>query len=146
MSTIDKLLATLKTDAQVRQVVVGTFWTAVVLDTDPPRCGLASVILGGHQDHNGPAVPHAGRLLESSARELAEGLRSFRPIDAGIGMAAFNALIDVDEASCVEINARDIIVERAASRRVAIVGHFPFVTDSKRSRALLGARAGHETG
>ncbi len=39
MTTIEALLADLEADAPVRQVLVGAFWTAVVLDTDPPQLG-----------------------------------------------------------------------------------------------------------
>jgi uncharacterized protein (DUF4213/DUF364 family) len=42
-------------------------------------------------------------------------------------MAAFNALCVPDEASCSEGNATEIILKRTAGRRVAVVGHFPFV-------------------
>lgn len=126
MSTIDALLSRLQADAPVRQVVVGAFWTAVVLDTRPVRCGLASTLRG--EDHEaGPPVPDAGRLLDYSARELAGRLRSPRPLEASIGMAALNALLDVDESACVEVNAEDVIIEKGTGRRVAIVGHFPFV-------------------
>jgi hypothetical protein len=50
-------------------------------------------------------------------------------------MAAFNALLDVDEESCTEVNAREVILERGAGRRVAIVGHFPFVERVRRVAA-----------
>jgi uncharacterized protein (DUF4213/DUF364 family) len=126
MRVIDNLLKSLVADAPVRQVLVGAFWTAVVLDTDKPCCGLASTLRAeGH--HEGPPVPRAGRLLEHSGRELATWLGSPRILEASIGMAALNALLEVDEAACTEVNAEDIIVERGAGRRVAIVGHFPFV-------------------
>ena len=129
MNTTDALLGSLQTDAPVRQVFLGAFWTAVVLDTDPVRCGLASTTHAGHGDHHrsGSPMPEAGRLLQYSGRQLAEGLRSERPLEASVGMAALNALLDVDEGACIELNAEDIIVERGQGRRVAIVGHFPFV-------------------
>ena len=41
MNATEVLLDSLEADAPVRQVLVGAFWTAVVLSTDPPRCGLA---------------------------------------------------------------------------------------------------------
>jgi hypothetical protein len=72
-------------------------------------------------------MPRAGRILEHSGRELAEWLRSPRILEASVGMATFNALLEVDEAACAEVNAEDVIVQRGAGRRVAIVGHFPFV-------------------
>ena len=60
----------LEADAPVRQALVGIFWTAVVLDTDPPRRGLAST-LRGETHEEGTAVPQAGRLLEYSGKETA---------------------------------------------------------------------------
>ena len=126
MSIIDNLLASLRADAPVRQVLVGAFWTAVVLDTDPLRCGLASTLRG--DDHEtGPAVTEAGHLCRRSGRELAELLRSPRTLEASIGMAALNSLLDVDETACTEVNAEEVIIEHGAGRRVAVVGHFPFV-------------------
>jgi hypothetical protein len=60
-------LNSLSADAPVRQVLVGAFWTAVVLDIDPLCCGLASTLRGEtHQD--GPPIPETGRLLEYSGR------------------------------------------------------------------------------
>jgi hypothetical protein len=126
VNTIESLLETLPSDAPVRQVLVGAFWTAVVLDTDPPRCGLAST-LRETSHHTGPPIPEAGRLPEFGGRELAELLRSPQVMQASIGMAAFNALLEVDPARCTEVNAEQVILERGAGRRVAIVGHFPFV-------------------
>ena len=131
MSIIDALLNSLQADAPVRQVLVGAFWTAVVLVTDPPRCGLAST-LRAETHHEGPPVPRAGRLLEHSGRELAEWLRSPRILEASIGMAAFNALLEADELSCIDLNAEEIIVQRGTGKRVAIVGHFPFVERVRR--------------
>lgn len=129
MSTIDVLLGSVSADAPVAQVLVGAFWAAVVLDTDPPRCGLASTMHGGHRGHHlsGPAVAQAGDLLTRGGRELAGWLRSESLLEASIGMAAFNALLGVDEAACTEVNAEEIIIERGRGRRVVVVGHFPFV-------------------
>ncbi len=132
MNIIEALLESLRTDAPVRQVLVGAFWTAVVLDTDPPRCGLAST-LRPTTHPGGPPVPEAGSLLERSGRELAALLRSSSTLEASIGMAAFNALLEVDEAACSEVNAEQVILERGTGRRVAIVGHFPFVERVRRA-------------
>jgi uncharacterized protein (DUF4213/DUF364 family) len=134
VSTTDVLLASLQADAPVRQVLVGAFWTAVALNTDPPRCGLAST-LRPVTHPGGPPAPHAGRLLRRSGRELAELLRSSSPLEASIGMAALNALLVVDEGSCTEVNAREVILYRGAGRRVAIVGHFPFVEQVRQAAA-----------
>lgn len=126
MNTTDKLLDSLTNDAPVRQILVGAFWTAVVLDGDPPRCGLASTL---HAEGSGPWPPvrEPGRLQQRSGRELAELLRSERILEATIGMAAFNALLPVDESTLTEANAEEFILARGIGKRVAIVGHFPFI-------------------
>lgn len=133
-STIEQLLAHLADDAPVQQVLVGAFWTAVVLDTDTPRCGLASTLRPATHPA-GPPVEEAGKLLEHSGRELAGWLRSSSTLKASIGMAALNALLDVDQEACVEINAADVICERGADHNVAIVGHFPFVERVRQAAA-----------
>lgn len=134
MTTIEALLAELKADAPVRQVLVGAFWTAVVLEGDPPRCGLAST-LRAEPHEMGPPVCQPGLLAQHSGRELAEWLHSPRILEASVGMAAYNALLDIDESACVELNAEELIVQRGAAKRVAIVGHFPFVERARQSAA-----------
>lgn len=127
MHIMDDLLASLKGDAPVREVRVCAFWTAVVLEDG--RCGLASTLRPDEPQCAGPAplVPRAGHLLECRALELAEYARSDSLLEASIGMAAINALLEVDESHCVELNAEEVILEKGAGKRVAIVGHFPFI-------------------
>ena len=126
MVSVDTLLNRLTGDAPVRQVLVGAFWTAVLLDTEPVSCGLASTL---RAEGGGPWPPvrEPGRLLEQSARQLASLLRSERILEASIGMAAYNALLQVDEGTLSEINAEELVLERGKGKRVAIVGHFPFI-------------------
>jgi hypothetical protein len=72
-------------------------------------------------------VAEAGRLLERSGLELAELLRSDRILEASMGMAAVNALLEVDETALAEVNAEEILLEQGTGRQVAVIGHFPFV-------------------
>ena len=48
-------------------------------------------------------------------------------LEAAIGMATINSLLDIDEGNCQSLNARDLIAEKGKDKRVAIVGHFPFI-------------------
>ena len=99
------------------------------------RAGLAATQLVHDLAHGRPAVRDAGKLIGRDARELAELAKSDSPTERSIGFAALNALLEVDEAACVSMNAEELILQQVigaseapvASRRVAIVGHFPFV-------------------
>jgi len=127
----DRLLGTVTLDAPVRTILVGAFWTLVVLDTDQPCAGLAST-LRAETGGPWPPVVEAGRLRARSARELAGLLRSDRLIEASIGMATLNALLDLGRppeqaAALTEVNAEELVIEKGTGKRVAVVGHFPFV-------------------
>jgi len=137
MSLIEALLTTLP-DGVVWDVCVGVFWTAVVAEVEGHhRCGLASTLRDDDHHHvGGPATRDAGLLMDRSARELAELARSFRPIEAAIGMATINALLPAHEARWINLNAEEVIAQHGADKQVALVGHFPFIP---RLRERVGA-------
>ncbi|NCP15745.1 DUF364 domain-containing protein [bacterium] len=122
MNILDDLLDSLDMDAPVRTVLVGAHWTAVC----SRFCGLASTFTGD-KPHGHAPVRDVGRLHEKSARELAEYARSDNLLEASIGVAAINSLLDVDESRAVEINAVEVLIEHGRGRNVALVGHFPFI-------------------
>ncbi len=123
-----RLLAASSLDGPVTDVRVGTHWTAVVVKTQHgPRAGLASTQIVHDLEHGRPAVRNAGHLIGMPGRELASWITAESPTERSIGFAALNALLTVDAAACVERNAEELILERGRGRRVAIIGHFPFV-------------------
>ena len=123
MKILDDILSTLDFDAEVRDIRQGVFQTAVVTR----RCGLAATLLdpGPHQEV--PPVKAAGALSEKSALELAQMAYSSTLLEATIGMAAINSLLEIDEARCAPLNGRDLLAEKGKGKGVAIIGHFPFV-------------------
>jgi uncharacterized protein (DUF4213/DUF364 family) len=123
MKILDALFSSLNTAAEVRDIRQGPFQTAVLTR----HCGLASTPHDPGPHHSRFAVGEAGRLLEKSARELAGLARSENLHEAAIGMAAINSLLKIDETRCRRLNARDLIAEKGRDRRIAIIGHFPFV-------------------
>jgi uncharacterized protein (DUF4213/DUF364 family) len=123
---LDDLLAALTTDAPVREIRVGAHWVAVC----SRHCGLASTL---GQAGGSDAAGFAGR----SARELAELARSDTLPEASLGMAAVNSLLEVDESLSVDLNARDLLIERGRGKRVALVGHFPFVPKLREAAGQL---------
>jgi len=120
---IDDLLSTLNYDTPVRDIRQGLFHTAVVTK----NCGLAATLPYDalRQDH--PSVKEPGFLLEKSALELAQMSYSEKIPEAAIGIATINSLLDINEGSCVNLNARELFSEKGKGRKVAIVGHFPFI-------------------
>lgn len=62
-----------------------------------------------------------------TARELAAYALCDNPLEAGIGVAAINSLLDMDESQAVEINAAEVLIEQGRGKNVALVGHFPFI-------------------
>jgi uncharacterized protein (DUF4213/DUF364 family) len=130
LNLINDLLGTLQTDAPVRDVRVGAFWTAVVVEKPGGDvcCGLASTFSRNKAHHHGtPLVRGAGGLLEQSALGLASLACSDSQMERSIGLAAVNALLPRDERAWVELNAEHVIREGGAGKNVVIVGHFPFV-------------------
>ncbi len=131
MMTIDRILGSLSLDGRVSDVRIGLHWTVVVVqmaqDAGVLRAGMAATQKLEDLEHRRPAVREAGRLIGKGARELAALALSTSPSERSLGFAAINALLEVDRTRCVERNAEELILERSRGRRVAIVGHFPFV-------------------
>ena len=132
MTILDALLESVHEDFPVRSVLVGAHITAVC----SRRCGLASTVTGNDL-HRREAVRDVGRLHLKSARELAEYARSANLVEASIGVAALNSLLQIDERNAVEMNALDLLTRQGAGKKVALVGHFPFVSALKREVGTL---------
>ena len=107
----------------------GIFQTAVL----SRGCGLASTPREPLGPHGEVQVADAGHLVDMTGLALARMAYSSSPLEAAIGMAAINSLLDIDEDRCKPLNARDLLAEKGKNKRVAIVGHFPFVEQLRRS-------------
>jgi len=66
-------------------------------------------------------VRDAGRLHLKRTLELALYARSDNPFKAGIGVAAINSLLDMNEGDAVEINAAEVPMNRGRGKNVALV-------------------------
>ncbi len=122
MSIVDDLLNELDTDVPVRAVLVGVHWAVVC----SRHCGMAATLMSSHS-HGHKQVQDAGRLHQKSMRELVELARSPELLEASIGVAAINSLLDVDESNSREMNASEVLASRGRGKNVALVGHFPFI-------------------
>jgi uncharacterized protein (DUF4213/DUF364 family) len=113
-------------ETPLRDVIIGAHWTAVLTR----RCGLASTMVDPHP-HTGPTVRYAGQLTEKKTNDLMHLARSENLMEASIGMATINSLIEIDADRCSEVNAFDLLAEQGTGKEVAVVGHFPFVPKLK---------------
>lgn len=120
---LDDLLSSLDFDAPVKDIRQGVFHTGVLTR----YCGLAATLPHDALKQEGPLVKEPGFLMDKSSRELAKMVYSESLLEAAIGMAAINSLLEVDLDSCTEVNAAEVILDKGEGRRVAIVGHFPFL-------------------
>lgn len=131
MGILDSLIDSIsENDHDVRQVQCCAFWTAVTTR----HTGLSTTYraLEGEEDAHHSGVRDVGNLTEKKALELAQFARSDNTLEASIGMATINSLIDVDEDQCVDLNAYEVLADKGKDCNIAVVGHFPFVTKLKK--------------
>ena len=122
MKILNDLISQLPYDVPVRSVLIGAHWTVVC----SRYCGMAASLSSDHP-HGHKQVRDVGKLHKKSVRELAELALSTELMEASIGVAAINSILEVDESSSREINASEVLASRGRGKNVALVGHFPFI-------------------
>lgn len=125
---LENIISSQKDSYPVSHIHTSVYWTAVVSF----RCGLASTLAATFYPSEGNQVENAGRLLPVESKALAELSFSSRILEASIGVAAINSMIPIDESLCIDLNAEAEILRQGKGKRIAVIGHFPFV---KRLRA-----------
>ena len=122
MTLLSDLLASLPKDpVPVRSVLVGVHWTLVC----SRHCGLGSTLVNcGPHGHS--HMRDVGNLLDKCAQELVGWIESDNLLEASVGIAAFNSLVDVNPEKLKEVNASEVIQRECPDKNLVIVGHFPF--------------------
>jgi uncharacterized protein len=131
MEIFNTIIASLP-EGLVVSVDVGLFWTAVRVETQGiQRCGMAATLTNCEFEHaRFPAVEEAGRLEQRPALELVKWVFSKSYTEVGIGLATINALLP-PILNSVDLAAEDYIARQGANNKVALIGHFPFVSRLK---------------
>jgi len=102
-------------DCPVRRVCIGLHWTAV----ESRFVGLAHT----YKTSRKVEVADSGDLAGRSALALAARLRSWEPLEASLGLAALNSLI---EPTGVPGKVFEEILRIAPGKTVTVIGRFPF--------------------
>lgn len=75
-------------------------------------------------------LPDPGK--QYSCRELARLVTHESPLKASLGIAALGSLLpDIPHRHLTNLNAGDLILELGKDKKVAVIGHFPFVEKMK---------------
>lgn len=124
MQLINDLLNSVQKDAPVKNVLIGAHWTMV----SSRGCGMASTVTNA-LPHGEGKVRDAGKLHLKSAKELAEYLRSEVWLEASIGLAALNSLLEIPQGKITSVNAFKVVAEKSPGKHTAIFGHFPYLDE-----------------
>ena len=122
MKILDDLMASLPDEAPVRSVQIGERWTVVC----SRHCGISATLGSNHLNGRAPTL-NAYLLHRKSARELAELAYSTDLLEASIGVAAINSMLDIDESLTVERNASEVLSSHGQGKNVALIGRFHFI-------------------
>lgn len=133
MQIIEDILTTLDFNTELKDIRQGVFHTGVL----SRYCGVAATLPRDALEQSPPMVREPGTLLDKSPRELAELAFSTQLLEAAMGMAAINSLLEVDPADCVECNAAEILMNKGSGKTVGVVGHFPFIPKLKTTTRRL---------
>lgn len=127
MKILDELLASLLPNpVPIRNVIIGVHWTLV----SSKYCGLGSTLIN-EGPHGHSQVRDVGALHLKGAQELAGWILSDNLLEASIGIAAINSLLEIDESRIEQINAAEVIAQKSRDKNLVIIGHFPFVEQIK---------------
>ena len=128
MKILDDIISGLNFNTDVKDIRQGIFHTGVL----SKHCGLAATLPRDALKQEPHLVKESGRLMEKSVKQLVRMAYSESILEAAIGMATINSLLDLNEDECLDLNARDLIADKGKGKRITIVGHFPFISEIRK--------------
>jgi uncharacterized protein len=130
---LDRILETLPLNWHTDSIHIGLNWTVSVVQNQAgqQRAGLAATLAPERvatqsQLQYGPNQP-----AMTDATSLARCAQASDPVEAAVGLATLNALLQPNPAQLATIDAADWLVSHGRGRQVALVGRFPFIDELK---------------
>jgi len=136
MTLLKKIIDSVNGDAPVRDVRICIHAT-VVESLRVGLCGHTRADQAYEVIKRQDVVANHGRLREFSAKNLAQYALSKLPIEASVGIAAINSILDVDWTKVHTERSGDLLVEKTKGKKVAVIGHFPFIDRMRKTAARL---------
>ncbi len=123
MDLFEKISRSLISDSIVQEVIIGIRTTMVA----GSGAGLSSTFRSPACPASHEGLTDAGKLTGKPVQMLLEKYRHGDLTERSVAVAALNAMLDQESSDqyCT-VNAFDIIRKKAAGRRIAVVGRFPF--------------------
>jgi hypothetical protein len=110
----DLLQSVAHLDCPVKRVCVGLHWTVV----QSKHTGMAHT----YKTSNKVELESSGHLSDKNALGLAARLRSWTPLEASLGVAALNSLI---EPAGERGNVFEYVLQQAEGKTITVIGRFP---------------------
>lgn len=129
MKLVNALLDSISgTNENIDNILIGLHW----ISATSRHTGVSHIFRGDQ----GFELKDAGSLLGKGVLETASLLRSWQPLEASLGLAAFNSLMEPEGE---QVNVHDYILGKAPGRTVTCIGRFPFYPELARiaARAYL---------
>ena len=123
MKILDDLISMLNTEVRVRDIRQGLFHTGVLTC----NCGLAATLPRDALRQEQPSVKGPSYLMGKNVLKLAQMAYSESILEAVVGIATINSLLEMYEERFQNLNTGDLIAEKGGDESVAIIGHFPFI-------------------
>ncbi len=110
-------------DQRVKKIIYGSH----IVGVESLKTGLATWAWQGSHPVPLDNLPDPG-CEQQSVKKLIQMIYDDDPLKSSLGIAALNSILpDIDPEHFTDINAGDLILKIGKGKKVAIVGHFPFV-------------------
>jgi len=125
MALIQHIVDSIHDDAPVRDVRI-CIHASIVESLRVGLCGHTQADQAYDVIKRQDVVANHGKLREFSAKDLSRYALSKLPIEASVGIAAINSILDVDWTKVHPESETEVVIDKSRGKRVVMVGHFTF--------------------
>jgi hypothetical protein len=125
MKLVDALLDSISgAEENIQGILIGLHWISI----ESRHTGVSHIFRGDQ----GFELKDAGAILGKNIMEVASLLKSWEPLEASLGLAALNSLMNPMGEN---VNVHDYILSKAPGKTVTCIGRFPFYPEIVKTAA-----------